>query len=78
TQFSVTVNSDTYHCNTNTTTGLTSSTTGTMSMYRRPLPAANLDFLSGIMWDGREPSLSQQAIDATLGHAQATTAPTSA
>lgn len=78
TQFSVTVNSDTYHCNTNASTGLTSSTTGTMSMYRRPLPSANLDFLSGIMWDGREPSLSQQATDATLGHAQAATAPTSA
>ena len=78
TQFAVTINSDTYGCNSNPSTGLTSSTTGTMSMYRRPLPAANLDFLSGIMWDGREPSLSQQAIDATLGHAQATTAPTSA
>jgi hypothetical protein len=28
------------------------------------------------MWDGREPSLSSQALDATLGHAQASTAPT--
>src|SRR5260370_21501293 len=28
------------------------------------------------MWDGREPSLAQQSIDATLIHAQATAAPT--
>jgi hypothetical protein len=31
-----------------------------------------------IMWDGREPTLESQATDATLGHAQATTAPTAA
>jgi hypothetical protein len=30
------------------------------------------------MWDGREPNLASQAVDATLGHAQAITAPTSA
>lgn len=49
------------------------------SLYRRPLPAANLTFLSAVMWDGRESSpfttilqdLAQQANDATLGHAQA-------
>jgi len=57
------------------------------AMYRRPLPAANLNFLSPVMWDGRETiknsggtidmnaSLTQQATDATLGHAQAATAP---
>ena len=28
----------------------------TLSMYRRPLPAANLRFLSTVMWDGRESS----------------------
>jgi hypothetical protein len=28
------------------------------------------------MWDGREPTLTQQSIDATLGHAQANAAPT--
>ena len=28
--------------------------TDTLSMYRRPLPAANLRFLTTIMWDGRE------------------------
>jgi len=28
----------------------------TLSVYRRPLPAANLRFLSSVMWDGRESS----------------------
>ena len=49
-------------------------TTGTLRMYRRPLPSANSAFLTTVMWDGREPSLSSQANDATLGHAQATAA----
>ena len=30
--------------------------TTTVSMYRRPLPATNLRFLSTVMWDGRESS----------------------
>ncbi len=30
------------------------SDTSTLSMYRRPLPATNLEFLSTVMWDGRE------------------------
>ncbi len=30
------------------------SDTSTLSMYRRPLPATNLQFLSTVMWDGRE------------------------
>jgi cytochrome c peroxidase len=47
--------------------------THTLRMYRRPLPSANSAFLTTVMWDGREPSLSNQANDATLGHAQATT-----
>ncbi len=50
-----------------------------VSLYRRPLPATNLRFLSAVMWDGRESSssttilqdLAHQANDATLGHAQA-------
>jgi cytochrome c peroxidase len=58
-----------------------------VSVYRRPLISANLDFLIecpatdpscaplAIMWDGREPSLQSQAIDATLNHAQALSAP---
>jgi cytochrome c peroxidase len=61
---------DPYGCTT-----LTSPTTGILSMYRRPLPATNLGFLTAFMWDGREPSLSTQAMDATLIHAQAQSAP---
>ena len=75
-QFSVTVKSDPYNCTTNPATGLTSSTTGVVSAYRRPLPSTNLGFSTTIMWDGREPSLASQATDATLGHAQASSAPT--
>jgi len=74
-EFAVTAVQDPYNCTTNPVTGLTSPTTGIVSMYRRPLPSTNLDFLSTIMWDGREPSLSNQAIDATLIHAQADAAP---
>jgi cytochrome c peroxidase len=77
-QFAVTSVDDPYGCNTNPTTGLTSPTTGIMSIYRRPLPSTNLGFLSAIMWDGREPSLTSQATDATLTHAQANAAPTAA
>jgi cytochrome c peroxidase len=43
-----------------------------LSLFRRPPPSSNLSFLSAIMWDGREASLASQVIDATLGHAQAT------
>jgi len=77
-QFAVTAVNDPYNCNTNPVTGLTSPTSGIVSVYRRPLPSTNLGFVSpiAIMWDGREPSLSSQATDATLGHAQAATAPT--
>jgi len=74
-QFAVTRVDDPYNCNTNAVTGLTSTTTGILSTYRRPLPATNLGFLSAVMWDGREPSLTSQANDATLGHAQAATPP---
>lgn len=65
-----------------------------VSFYRRPLPATNLNFLSAVMFDGRETvtplndvstfaanlvtDLTHQALDATLGHAQASTPPTSA
>jgi len=75
-EFQITEVNDPHGCNTNPTTGLTGSKTGTVSVYRRPLPAANLGFLSTIMWDGREPSLFSQAVDATLGHAQGAVAPT--
>lgn len=70
-QFAIVAVNDPYGCNTNPVTGLTSPTSGIVSVYRRPLPSTNLGFLSAIMWDGREPSLAHQALDATLGHAQA-------
>jgi hypothetical protein len=40
----------------------------TLSMYRRPLPAANLRFVSTLMWDGRE----SFALNGTQDIAQAT------
>jgi cytochrome c peroxidase len=72
-QFEVDIDTikDPYNCTTSKDTGLTSKTTGIMSMYRRPLPSTNLGFLTAIMWDGREPSLAHQSVDATLIHAQA-------
>jgi len=64
------------------------------SVYRRPLPTTNLRFLSAVMFDGRETlqplndgatflanlksDLAHQAMDATLGHAQASVSPTTA
>ena len=74
---------DPYGCNTNPTTGLTSfglasPTAGIVSVYRRPLPSTNLGFLTTIMWDGREPTLAQQSIDATRIHAQGNADPTTA
>jgi len=74
------------------------SETDVISTYRRPLPGANLKFLSTLMWDGRESSsqtgtipitpgnypaallsdLAHQAMDATMGHAQALIPPTPA
>src|SRR5262249_47637729 len=67
---------DPYGCNTDPVTGLTGSKSGFVSFYRRPLPSANLGLLSTIMWDGREPDLFHQSVDATMGHAQANIAPT--
>jgi cytochrome c peroxidase len=48
------------------------------SMFRRPLPSANLKFLSAVMWDGRasqpgqaiRDGLINQVADAVAGHAQ--------
>ena len=50
-----------------------------LSLFRRPLPATNLPFLSTVMFDGRETfpgqsitsDLMDQANSATVGHAQA-------
>jgi cytochrome c peroxidase len=74
-EYQIVAVTDPYGCNTNPATGLTNfgssgPTTGTVSVYRRPLPSTNLGFLTTIMWDGREPSLTQQSIDATMIHAQ--------
>ena len=77
-EFQVSVVSDPYNCNTNPATGLLSPTSGIVSIYRRPLPSSNLGFLSAIMWDGREPNLFSQSVDATLGHAQANASPSTA
>ncbi len=71
-QFSITSLSDPYGCNTDPTLGLSSPTSGMVSIYRRPLPATNLKFDSTLMWDGREPNLGSQAIDATMIHEQST------
>jgi cytochrome c peroxidase len=71
-QFTVTVASDLYGCNLDPLTGIQS---GFLSFYRRPLPATNLNALTAIMWDGREPNLLHQSADATLGHAEGTKAP---
>jgi cytochrome c peroxidase len=60
------------------------TTAANPAFYRRPLPSANLKFLSAVMWDGRETvfgaipgkslnliqSLTNQAHDATTGHSQ--------
>jgi cytochrome c peroxidase len=54
-----------------------------VSMYRRPLPTANLKFLSAVMWDGRaskpghaiRDGLINQVVDAVTSHAQGVTPP---
>ncbi|MGB6286576.1 MAG: hypothetical protein WBG18_19520 [Xanthobacteraceae bacterium] len=82
--FQISVMSDPYGCNTNPSTNtnpVTGLPNGIVSIYRRPLPSTNLGFLdpedatltnrNAIMWDGREPTLEKQAVDATLIHAQA-------
>jgi len=69
-EFTVVSIDDPYGCADNTPAGL--------AMFRRPLPATNLRFLTTVMWDGRESppgrslhdNLKSQALDATTGHAQ--------
>ncbi len=48
------------------------ATATNLAVFRRPRPSSNLRFSPTVMWDGREPDLTSQATDATLGHAQAT------
>ena len=87
-QFTITVVRDPYGCaiTVDPKTGQEN-----ISVYRRPLPATNLSFLSDVMSDGRETvaplspestflanlqiDLKQQASDATLTHAQALSPP---
>ena len=89
-QFKLTVVSDPYGC----AVSLNSAGQQVVSVYRRPLAATSVNYLSAVMWDTRETvsslatastfqanlagDLSQQAIDATTNHAQATTNPTAA
>lgn len=68
--FSILAINDPYQCPETTTTQ--------PALYRRPLPSTNLKFLNGIMWDGREPTLTSQATTATLVHAQPNGPPTDA
>ena len=69
-EFSIIAINDPYQC---------PETTATQpALYRRPLPSTNLKFLNGIMWDGREPDLKTQALDATLVHTQPASPPTDA
>src|SRR4051794_17819393 len=68
-EFEILAVDDPYHC----AAPLTAA-----SMYRRPLPPANLKFLSGVMWDARashpgqaiRDGLIRQVVDAVTGHAQ--------
>ncbi|HEU5410397.1 MAG TPA: hypothetical protein VFU57_05200 [Candidatus Acidoferrales bacterium] len=86
-QFTMTTVYDPYGC------AIVTDSTGVqnVSVYRRPLAASNLRFITSVMFDGRETvaplndqqtfaanlvtDLKHQAMDATLGHAQATAAP---
>ena len=89
-EFTISVVHDPYGCAiTHDTAGAS-----IISVYRRPLPTTNLRFLSAVMFDGRdtiqtltysatyvanlEADLRRQAIEATLGHAQAASQPTDA
>jgi cytochrome c peroxidase len=89
-QFKLTVLSDPYGC------AVTTNTSGqqVVSVYRRPLPASSLSFLSAVMWDTRETTsplstlatfpanltadLNQQALDAITEHEQGLSTPSAA
>lgn len=82
-QFEILSVDDPYNCTTNSTTGLsaiptTSTTTGAVSLYRRPLPTTNIGFLTTLQWDGREPDLFSLGLHSTRNHLQSTTDPTPA
>ena len=77
TEFDIVDVDDPYRCGA-PSTSLRASQPTTASMYRRPLPSANLKFLSAVMWDGRQSTPGQairdgliaQVVDAITGHAQ--------
>ena len=77
-QFTIAVQKDQDRCTGTAATGLISPSGGTVNTYRRPLPTTNLAFLSSVMWDGREPDLAHQALDATLTHEQSGSGATAA
>jgi hypothetical protein len=56
-EFTIVGVADPYNCNTDPVQGMTGPSSGTVSVYRRPLPSTNLRFLSAVMWDGREGGL---------------------
>ncbi len=68
--FSIVSINDPYNC--------PETTTSLPALYRRPLPSTNLEFVTAIMWDGREPDLGSQARNATLVHALPAQPPTAA
>lgn len=80
---SVTASYDPTGCELSYEYGINNRRNPVFSFYRRPLPATNVIYLTpggrgpvpNIMWDTREPSLTSQFIDATLVHAQASSAP---
>ncbi|HVJ90742.1 MAG TPA: hypothetical protein VM580_13130 [Labilithrix sp.] len=88
--FTIEVVSDPTTCNLDPEFNRNANGVRIVSVFRRPLISANLNFktntvplgppspITNIMADGREPSLFTQAIDATLGHAQALVPPTQA
>jgi len=43
------------------------ASTNELSLFRRPLPSANLDFLSAVMWDGRETIADPASLDCLFG-----------
>jgi len=72
---------DPYECELDAEHGLPANL---LSVYRRPLPSANVSFLGqdnenplkfDIMWDAREENLRTQFINATLFHGQTTVVP---
>jgi cytochrome c peroxidase len=76
-EFRIEVVRDPTACNLSSVYGLASKTPA-VSVFRRPRVAANLEYVingSSLMADGREPSLTTQAVSAARDHEQADHAP---